>query len=270
MLDGVKQYLAQVLNLSNDSRGKTIFVAVALCLVCSIIVSMTAVFLKPLQVANKALDKKRNIIEVAGLNQPGKSVEELFAGIETRIVDLDTGEYVSDIDVSTYDQRRAARDPSSSVGLSAHQDIANIRTRARYATVYLVKDGEQTDKVVLPVHGYGLWSTMYGFVALEEDGNTVYGLKFYEHAETPGLGGEVDNATWREQWQGKKLFDESGSVRIDVVQGRVQEGTPDAAFQVDGLAGATLTSRGVENLLRYWMGEGGFGPYLDKLRQQQG
>ncbi|MDH3281793.1 MAG: Na(+)-translocating NADH-quinone reductase subunit C [Gammaproteobacteria bacterium] len=270
MLDAVRDFFSRMLALSNESRPKTIFVAVALCLVCSIIVSMAAVFLKPQQLANKALDKKHNILEVAGLMQEGKSMEELFAGIEAKIVDLQTGEYVTDLDVSTYDQRRAARDPSQNVMIESGDDIANIHARARYATVYLVKDGEQTDKVILPVHGYGLWSTMYGFVALEEDANTVYGLRFYEHAETPGLGGEVDNAKWRAQWRGKKLFDESGTIRIDVVQGNVDGSSPDAVYKVDGLSGATLTSRGVENLLRYWMGAGGFRPYLDRLRQQHG
>lgn len=270
MLDNVKAYFAGILALSNESRTKTIFVAVALCLVCSIIVSMAAVFLKPIQLANKALDKKHNILEVAGLVDEGRTMDELFAGIETRVVDLQTGEYVTDVDASTYDQRRAARDPSSSVSIDPDKDVANIRARARYATVYLVKDGEQTDKVILPVHGYGLWSTMYGFIALEEDANTVYGLRFYEHAETPGLGGEVDNARWRQQWRGKKLFDESGDIRVDVVQGNVDAGSPEAVYQVDGLSGATLTSRGVENLLRYWMGPDGFRPYLERLRQQHG
>ncbi len=267
--------ISKVLNMPNDSRTKTIVVATALCLVCSIFVSTTAVMLKPRQEANKALDKKQNILNIAGMSQPGKSVDELFADIETRVVDLSTGEYVSDIDPESYEQRKAAKDPAMSVSLSKEQDIASIKRRAKYATVYLVrgKEGDKAGKIetiILPVHGYGLWSTMYGFVALEGDANTIKGFGFYEQAETPGLGGEVDNPKWKAQWKGKKVFDENGNVRIEVVKGGVNASTPDPQYKVDALAGATLTSRGVQNLLHYWLGDEGFGRYLKKIRMEAG
>jgi Na+-transporting NADH:ubiquinone oxidoreductase subunit C len=125
-------------------------------------------------------------------------------------------------------------------------------------------------RVVLPVHGYGLWSTMYGFLALEADLDTVSGLRFFEHAETPGLGGEVDNPRWQAQWSGKRLFDEAGEFALQVLKGRVPEGAPDAQHKVDGLSGATITTRGVDNLVRFWVGEQAYGPFLARLRQEIG
>lgn len=256
----LKKYLA----LPNDSTAKTIFVATALCLLCSVIVSVAAVGLRPAQEANKLLDKRKNIIEIGGLAQPGKSIDELFAGIEARVVDLDTGEYADDMDPETYDQRKAEKDPAMSEALT--DDPASIKRREKYATVYLVKEGDAVQRVILPIRGYGLWSTLRGFVAIEGDANTIVGLGFYEHAETPGLGGEVDNPNWKAKWPGKKVTDASGDVAISVIKGSVGADTPNAENKVDGLAGATLTSRGVSNLLKFWLGEQGFGSYLSKLR----
>ena len=132
----------------------------------------------------------------------------------------------------------------------------------------MLKDGDQLKTVILPVYGKGLWSTLYGFIALEADLNTVAGLTFYEHAETPGLGGEIDNPRWKAFWPGKQLR-ANGDLRIEVVKGQVNPDSPDAVHQVDGLSGATITSRGVSNLVRYWINDG-FGPYLDKLKASGG
>ena len=167
-----------------------------------------------------------------------------------------------------YDQRKASADPMMSVELPGGQDIAGISRRANMAPVYLLTEGDTIKQVVLPVHGYGLWSTLYGFLSLEGDFNTITGLRFYEHAETPGLGGEVDNPKWRAKWDGKKVFDEEGNVEIRVVRGYVDEKTANAEHKVDGLSGATLTSNGVTNLLQYWLGDHGFGPYLKNMRTE--
>ncbi len=149
--------------------------------------------------------------------------------------------------------------------LPGDQDIAKLKRQEKYAKVYLVKKDGKLDKVVLPIRGYGLWSTLWGFIAFESDGNTVAGLTFYEHAETPGLGGEVDNPRWKAQWPGKKVYDEKGQVRAKLVKGGVVKGSPDEPYAVDALAGATLTSRGVSNLVQYWLGEYGFKKYLERV-----
>lgn len=254
------------LKLPNDSMAKTLAVAICLCLVCSVIVSTAATLLKPAQVANKLIDKKRNIVAVAGLADPSRSVDESFAQIETRVVDLASGEYTDAVDAQSYDQRKAAKDPETSQKLAKNEDLASIGRRADYASVYLLKDGDALQKVILPIKGYGLWSTMYGFVALEADAQTVAGITFYEHGETPGLGGEIENTGWQQSWQGKQVFNQQGEPALHLIKGQVDTSASGAQFQIDGLAGATLTSNGVSNLIKFWMGENGFGPYLQRLR----
>ena len=252
---------------NNDSIKKTIIVTVLLCIVCSVIVSAAAVLLRPAQVANKSLDFKRNILSAAGLLEPGKNVDAIFnERVVTRVVDLKTGKFTDAVDPVSYDQRRASKDPSLSTNLSADEDIAKISRREDYSVVYLIQDeNEQLQKIILPVKGYGLWSTLYGFLALEADANTVVGLVFYEHAETPGLGGEVDNPVWKAKWVGKEVYDE-GDVAISIIKGSVDPSSSNAVHQVDGLSGATLTSRGVHNLLHFWLGDNGYKPFLTNLK----
>jgi len=259
-------YADRILALSNDSLEKTINVALALCLVCAVLVSMATVALRPLQSHNKALDMKKNILDVAGLLQDGTDIDQAFKErIEAKLVDIKTGEYV-DGNVDEYDQRKAAKDPAQNEVIPVDKDIASIRTKAKLAKVFLVKNGDKLQSIILPINGYGLWSTMYGFLALEADGQTVQSINLYDQGETPGLGGEVVNPNWRALWKGKKVYAENGEVALTLVKGTVDNSRPDAVNKVDGLAGATLTSRGVSNLIMYWMGPEGFSPYLNKLK----
>ena len=265
----VSAYKEKVLSLNNDSLEKTISVALALCFVCAILVSFAAVALRPIQINNKALDMKKNILDVAGLLDVDSDIEQAFAKqIEAKIIDMETGDYVEGVDVETYDQRKAAKDPAQNIDIPSDKDIASIRVKAKLAKVYLVKQGDQIKSIILPVHGYGLWSTMYGFLALDADGQTVQSINFYDQAETPGLGGEVVNPNWRALWKGKKVYAESGEPALGLIKGVVDTSRSGAEFQIDGLAGATLTSIGVTNLVRYWMSKEGFAPYLNKVRTQ--
>lgn len=279
-------YCQKILALSNDSLEKTIAIAVALCLVCAVLVSMAAVALKPLQINNKELDMKRNILDVAGLLEDKTDVDKAFAErIEPKIVDLATGDYVDSVNAAEYDQRKAAKDPGQSVAIPKAEDIAHIRTKAKYAKVFLVKEGSELKSIILPISGYGLWSTLYGFLSLEPDGQTIQSINFYDQAETPGLGGEVVNPKWRALWKGKKVYAESaqhsmekgsiddaaiGEPAISLIKGTVEAGKPGSEYQVDGLAGASLTSNGVTNLVKYWMGKDGFALYLSKVRIVKG
>lgn len=253
---------------NNDTVGKTLLVAVTLCLVCSLVVSTAAVTLRPLQEANKALDRKRNILLAAGLLEKGADVESAFEQVQPRLVDLETGTYVEDTGSAVHDPRAAARDPGLSVAIPPQEDLARIHRRARQAIVYLVEYSGGLRSVILPVYGAGLYSTLYGFVALAGDGKRVQGVRFYQHGETPGLGGEIDNPRWLSQWSGKQLADAKGQLRISVVKGGVDPDSPEAHYQVDAISGATITSQGVSNLMRYWLGEQGFGPFLAKLRSK--
>ncbi|MBU2711571.1 Na(+)-translocating NADH-quinone reductase subunit C [Zooshikella harenae] len=254
------------MSASNDSIKKTITVSVLLCLVCSVLVSGAAVLLRDTQKQNKQLDKQRSILEIAGLMQSGQPIAEQFKSITPKIVDLQTGQFTDKVKASSYDQRKAAKDPKQSDIVPSNQDVASIKRQAHYATVYVVEKNNTIDTIILPVHGYGLWSTMYGFLALKGDTKTVVGFGFYDQGETPGLGGEVDNPKWKSQWPGKVVYDDQFQVKIDLIKGGANPSNPNFDHQVDGLAGATLTTRGVENLLHYWLGENGFGPFLANLR----
>ena len=259
--------------LDKDSLANTFLIAVFLCLVCSIVVSSMAVALKPIQQLNKELDQKKNILRAAGMlpadqdvSADGRSIEELFAEFTVRAVDLQTGEYVDDVDVVTYDPIRAAKDSSTSVALTPEKDIATLRRRENVSLVYLKATATGIDKVVMPVRGYGLWGTLYGYLALDGDLNTIAGLGFYQHKETPGLGGEVDNSKWKASWQGVRLFNDMGQPQVKLVKQRSASTNPAASYEVDALSGATFTTKGVENMVNYWTGDDGFGAYLSRLR----
>ena len=248
---------------NKDSTAGTIVVAMVLCIVCSVIVSTAAVMLKPAQQANKQKDFQRSILAAAGLLQENKTVEEQFEQVTTKLVDLDSGTY-TDGDPAQFDQRQAAKDPAQSEELSSEEDLAKISRRENTSAVYLINnEAGELDKVILPIRGYGLWSTLYGFIALEADFNTIAGIGFYEHGETPGLGGEVDNPRWKNIWVGKEVYDQ-GDLTIQVVKGQPASGDNSS---VDGLSGATLTSKGVSNLVRFWLGESGFQSYLSNLKE---
>lgn len=230
---------------NNETIKKTIIVALSLCVVCSVVVSTAAVMLKPMQERNVAEDRKRNILMAAGMYEAGVEIDQQFEEISARVVDLRNGQYDNAMDAENFNEKEAAD---------------------HNALVYLVGNPAAPDVVILPVEGQGLWGPMKGFLALEEDLNTVAGLGFYEHKETPGLGGEVDNPRWKGLWPGKQAFDRDGEVALEVIKGVAVRDGADFAYEVDGLSGATLTSRGVSNLVQFWIGSEGFGPFLANLK----
>ena len=249
-----------------DSVVGTIIAALAVCLVCSVVVSFAAISLRPVQDNNKTVDRKRNILSVVGMLDPSQPVEQQFGQFETRVIDFETGEYAPDMNTEEFDQRKSSKDPELSINLTAEQDLADIKRREQFGQVYLVRNDDDSIRfMVLPVRGYGLWSTLYGFLALEGDGKTIVGLSFYEHAETPGRGGEVDNPKWKAQWRGKKAYDEQWEPRATVIKGTVDPSRDDSQYQVDGLSGATLTSRGVANLIHFWLSEDGYKPFIQRV-----
>lgn len=241
----------------------------AVCIVCSIFVAGSAVGLKDRQDANKAVDRQKKVLSVCGLLGADESLspEEIHKrytdNIRPRVVNLQTGEYDDAIDAGKYDQRKAAKDPATR--RAAPDNQAKVAWLPTHAMVYQQVKGDEVLKVILPVEGKGLWSTLYGFLALEPDGNTVAGLTFYEHAETPGLGGEIDNPAWKALWLGRKGYDGSGQPKLTVIKGPAGKADADP-HRVDGISGATLTGRGVGNLVLFWLGDDGFGPYLKKFR----
>ncbi|MTI14300.1 Na(+)-translocating NADH-quinone reductase subunit C [Sansalvadorimonas verongulae] len=258
----------------NDTIKKTLGVTIGLSLVCSILVSTAAVSLKPRQDENKVLDVQQNILTISGLepNASDLTRDEIiakFKEVTPKLVEIQTGKFYTgtDIDPAAYDQRVAAKNPAESRVMPKNQDTAQIKRQANLAKVYEVIENGKVKTLVLPIHGYGLWSTLYGYIALDEDLQTVVGFGFYEHAETPGLGGEVDNPRWKASWIGKQVMDDNGEPSISIIKGSVDPNSAQAAHQVDGLSGATLTSRGVDHLVNFWLGQNGFGPFLANLKK---
>ncbi len=254
-----------------DSIGNVLKVSVLLCLVCAVAVSAAAVGLADRQEENKRLDQQKNVLLATG-NYPDPNelndqavAAEFAKNVEKRYIDLATGESVPESALpggKDYNPRAAAGDVKRQVKIPEKENIAKIGTRAKYYPVYLIKKAGKLDCVVLPIVGKGLWSTMYGFLALEPDYQTVRGINYYEHAETPGLGGEVDNPIWKQQWKGKEAF-ANGEPDIRVVKGGAKGDN-----QVDALSGATITSLGVQNTVNYWLGDDGFGKFLAKARDK--
>jgi Na+-transporting NADH:ubiquinone oxidoreductase subunit C len=261
------------------STGYTVMFAAAVCIVCSVLVSTSAVGLRSMQQRNELLDRQTNVLEAAGLIEPGQDlgseeIQRLFnERVEPRLVNLETGEYADMEDIApakvsseeAYDSDKAANIPQ--MQLSVPTNPAKVTKVARVQRVFHVTDEQgNLTGLVLPIHGAGLWGQLYGYLVLEDDFNTVRGITYYAHQETPGLGGEVDNPIWKQKWPGRKVYGDEGEVQLAVVKGDVGPPVEDP-YKVDALSGATITSNGVTNMIEFWLGETGFGPYLDRLRE---
>ncbi|MFO8072758.1 MAG: Na(+)-translocating NADH-quinone reductase subunit C [Polyangia bacterium] len=247
----------------------TLGFAAAVCAVCSVLVSVAAVTLRPRQEKNALLDRRKNVLVAAGLLETGDEagrdrIDDLFQKrIRSRVVRRESGAAARGVDPIEYDQRRAAQDPERSS--AAPPNPAAIRRVPRVLRFYEVLSEGEVEMYVLPVRGKGLWSTLYGYLALDRDTSTVRGIAFYEHGETPGLGGEIGNPDWQRRWRGREVFDEDWEPVIRVIKGAA--GPPEEdPHSVDGLSGATLTADGVTALVRFWTGENGFGPFLGRAR----
>ena len=253
-----------------DNPGKALGMALGVALVCALLVSVTAVGLRPHYLANLEAERMAQLTSV--LQAVSEVTGDIDAeDIEARVVALASGRYSNTLDANTYDARKAATDPNSSVVIPPDLDLAGINRRAKHATVFVVRDpGGAVRLLILPVRGGGYQSALYAFLAVKGDASTVLALKFYEQGETPGMGARVQDPAWEALWAGKRIADETGAVRIGVARGKAVPGSDDAAYQVDGISGATRTSVGVHRLLRFWLGDFGFGPYLQRVRRGEG
>jgi len=235
-------YWGSFLALSNDSRGKTVGVAFLVAVVSSLVVSATAVMLKPLQDANRVADRAARMLGM---------VEILGEGVpNSHLVDLATGAYVE-------------RDPGTTTELPADRDLARLGRREDVATVFELREGDNLKLVILQVRGTGYQSTLKGYLVLKKDINTIAALTFYEQEETPGLGTRIEEGAWQALWPGKQVVDTEGVIRIQVAKG-----AGDGIHEVDGISGATRTGTGITKLLHFWLGPDGYGPYLQRLRAE--
>ncbi len=246
------------------STTYTYIFSLVLCLVCSILLSVAAVGLKDRQVANEQLDKQKSVLMACRMIKAGErvtpdKVREMFGSITPKVIDLLTDTYAEGVDPETFKEK-------DSPLLPPMDNAAGLSEISQYAQIFQVKKEGKVDRVVLPISGKGLWGTLYGYLAVASDGNTICGITYYSHKETPGLGGEVDNPMWKSYWPDRKIYDADGNVAIRVIKGAAESPESDP-YSVNGLSGATITSRGVSNMLQFWLGEEGFGPYLKKLRE---
>jgi Na+-transporting NADH:ubiquinone oxidoreductase subunit C len=257
--------------VNNDSPAKAILVVLGTAFVCSLLVTMAAVNLKPIQQAYQDLERNRYIIGISGLAEDGADlsdaeVVDLFQALDARLVDLDEGRFDDSFNPLTFDQRQALADPETSTAIPSDLDAASLSRRARYATAFIVGDPQRPTRIILPIRGQGMWSTIYGYLGLESDFNTIAAVTFYEQGETAGIGDQILRADWQSGWQGRKLFDEAGVMSFRVADGAVADATPAAAYQVDAIAGATMTTNAVTAMVQYWFGPHGFGPFLNNLQ----
>ncbi len=262
-----------------DSLQNTFLVAFVLCLVCSLVVSSAAVVLRPIKEKNERIAFQREVLSVAGLYEKGKTkdseIPELYKQIKTVMIDLSTGEVTDAVkDPENFKLSDVAKNEDLTVEIPADKDLAGIKRREKYTKIYIVsKPDGSIDQLILPVRGKGLWSTIWGLLSLDSDGKTVRGLTFYEDGETPGLGGEINNPKWKAKWSNpdcpKVLFNDEGQVDISFYKGVVTCDMPDSEHKFDALAGATITTRGVENMFKFWLGDEGYGPLLKKIREGQ-
>ncbi|XQW84151.1 Na(+)-translocating NADH-quinone reductase subunit C [Thalassotalea piscium] len=247
---------------NKETFGKTVGFVFVVCLVCALLVSFSAVQLKPQQAKNKLLDQQTKILEASGLlAKAGKDIVPTFEKyVEAKMIDLDSGDFIEG-DTITFDERRASRADDS---IKPENDMAGINRRAKNAVIYLVHDDQgKVTTVVLPIVGSGLWDLMYGFVGLEADLNTVRSVVYSDHKETPGLGALVTSEKWKALWPGKKIFNDNNEAVVRIVKGGAKEGD---IHGVDAVSGATLTSNGVQRTLRFWFGKEGYGPFIAKYK----
>jgi Na+-transporting NADH:ubiquinone oxidoreductase subunit C len=274
---------------SNDSLKNIIGVALGVCLVCSILVAVAAVALKPRQAANQKLERQKNILIAGDLIENGKvdakTVFSIFSEkIQPGLIELKTGEQLpkekmtGKLSPENFDIQKIYLDPVYGENVPGGQYNASIKRVPTHMIIYYVKEEGKTSKIIFPVYGSGLWSTLYGFLALDRDLKTVEGFTIYEHGETPGLGGEVDNPRWKASWKGKIAFDDAGELQLEVLKGTA---APGSTTEIDGLSGATLTTRGVDDMIAFWFGpkkkesdkgKGYYRPFMEKfkVKQQQG
>lgn len=257
-----------------ESASRTVVVALGVSLLCSILVSTTAVSLHERQEENRSGSTIRTILTDLDLIQEGERIARARERAEPMIVELATGEivppeeYDETLNLEDFDIRRLASHPEYGREIPEGRDLARINRMPKYMKVFTVREreGEAVEKYAFQIYGRGLYSTLYGVIALGPDLKTIEGISFYDHGETPGLGGEIDNPRWKRSWMGKEALSDAGEVLIEVLTGPVDLSRPEAKHRIDGLSGATYTTRGVDNLVKFWLGEDGYGPYLRKLK----
>lgn len=221
------------------SDGAIVIFATIVCVICSLMLSVTASALKTKQDYNVELDRKLNVLKAfgeptvdeSGKTIPGSKVDEIFhTQIHELVLDGESG---------------ALLEGKSSADFPA-KDIAE----RKILPLYVWEVNGQPSKYAFPISGKGLWSTIYGYLALDKDLATIVGVTFYRHGETPGLGGECSADWFQSQFKGKKVYGNASRLKFEVVKGLVADRYPNGNdHAVDGMSGATLTGKGITQFI---------------------
>ncbi len=220
-----------------SDRMKTICFAFALCLVCSLLLTAASTGLKPLQVKNIQMDRKKNILLAIGLIDSRRiyQASEIDRLYKKNIFKYDT------------DQTGTIIDPSAAPEMA--QD--------NLLPIYLAIDNNnKIISYIIPIETRGLWGKINGYLALQSDGSTIKGFTVYKHFETPGLGGEIEKKWFQKNFVGKKIVDQNNHfMSISIAKGRAADQVPEEKLPnyVDGISGATLTgqylTKGLQKIL---------------------
>jgi len=259
--------------MNNDSPQKALLVVFLVALVCSVLVSVASITLKPIQQRNQLVERSKNVVALTGLAEDGiemtnDAILDAVNQLDIRVLNIDSGEFVTDLNAADFDSRLAVNDPERSIAIPVELDLANLSRRSSYEVIYLVWDDDKLDRIILPIVGQGMWSTIRGYIALEHDLSTIAAVSFYEQTETAGLGDQIKSPDWQARWQGRELFDSQGRFRFRIGPGTIPPDSPANRHQVDSLSGATVTSDAVTKIITYWFGPHGYKPFLDKLISQ--
>jgi len=229
------------------SKAYTLGFAAAVTMVCSVLLASAATLLKERQETNIKVDIKWNILSVVDLvDSKDVTPEKIF-----ELYDSNINSFVVDLDGNQVEGKSAEE-----VDPKADPDLL---------PVFVNQDGDDVMAYCIPIQGKGLWSTIKGYLALENDLNTVKGITFYSHGETPGLGGEVDKDWFKDGFIGKVILDDSGNlVSIHIVKGKLRGGESDLEHKVDGISGSTLTTKGINNFIKATLER--YEPYFTTVR----
>jgi len=216
------------------SNTYTVVFSLVVCVTCSVLLALTAGGLKPIIEKNEVFDIHRNILKAVDLynkedNASHEQIENTYIEKIRGIVIDETGKLIP------------GKDPSE----------INPDTEKNLLPLFARLDGKDVSAYCIPISGKGLWSTLYGYIAIENDGETVMGITFYKHGETPGLGAEVASDWFTSNFKGKKIFDSDGVLTsITVAKGTASADSEEAlSHMVDGISGATMTGNGVNVFL---------------------
>jgi Na+-transporting NADH:ubiquinone oxidoreductase subunit C len=259
--------------MDNQNPIKALLVVTVTALVCSILVTFTVVKLQPIQKSYQNIERNRALVQISGLTNDinllsDREIVNIFQKIEARIIDLRVGQFDTKYNPDTFDTWTIDNNPELSIPIPTENDIAHLSRRSQLITVYLVKDKDTMDRILLPIYGQGMWSKIYGFIALETDLNTIADIIIYKQAETSGIGDKILNSDWQSSWRKRKIYDDKGRLQIGIKGGQSDQKSLVSVHQIDAITGATVTVDAVKNLVRYWFGVHGYEPFLDNFRAE--